>query len=151
MPPKNRENLYIALLSPCALLASAWAVYNFPSQRLDWQLGVLTVVTVFFSSFLRIQLPRTKIHVTISDAAIILSFLLYGGEIALILAMLESGFTSILYKQRGGKIRNKTILVNVVNASVAAFATAMIVRSIYGSAPDVMLTSSPSIEMRPAP
>ena len=142
MPPKNRENLYIALLSPCALLASAWAVYNFPSQRLDWQLGVLTVVTVFFSSFLRIQLPRTKIHVTISDAAIILSFLLYGGEIALILAMLESGFTSILYKQRGGKIRNKTILVNVVNASVAAFATAMIVRSIYGSAPDAMLTGN---------
>jgi len=116
----------------------AWAIFNLPAHRIDWQLGTLTVVTVFFSSFLRIQLPRTNIHVTISDAAIILSFLLYGGEIALILAMLESAFTSVSYKRHGGTIRNKTILVNVVNAVVAVFATTQIVRGFYASAPNVV-------------
>lgn len=135
---RARENLYVAILSPVAVASGAWAVYNFPGERIDWQLGVLTIVTVFLSSFLRIQLPRTKIHVTTSDAAIILSFLLYGGEIALILAVLEAAFTSVSYRRRGGTIRFKTIVVNIVNSAVALFLTALAVRAIAGPAPEFL-------------
>jgi hypothetical protein len=82
MPSNKRlENVYIAILTPVVIGALGWAVYNFPTDRLEWRLAGLSIITVFFSSFLRIQLPRTKIHVTTSDAAIILVFLWYGGEI----------------------------------------------------------------------
>ena len=129
----GRENIYLVLLTPTAAVSAVWAFYNFPLERLDLRLGILTVVTVFFSSLLRIQLPRTKIHVTTSDAAIILSFLLYGGETALILAILESTFTSLSFKYRGGRIRNKTVVINVVNTAVVVFATIMVIRSTFGA------------------
>jgi diguanylate cyclase (GGDEF)-like protein len=134
---KSQENLYISILLPIGVTIAGWAIYHFPAALFDWQLGVLTIVTVFFSSFLRIQLPRTNIHVTTSDVAIILSFLWYGGEIALILAILEATFTSISYRWRGGNIRNKTIAVNILNAAIAVFVTTMLVRIAFGSAPDV--------------
>ncbi len=134
---KSLENIYIALLLPVAVGALGWAVYSFPQERIDWRLGGLTIITVFFSSFLRIQLPRTKIHVTTSDAAIILSFLWYGGETAIILSFLETAFTSVSYRRQGGTIRYKTILVNILIAVVALFITTMIVWAIFGAAPQV--------------
>jgi len=135
---KHLENTYLALLVPVAAGALGWAVWNFPKEHIDWRLAGLTVITVFFSSFLRIQLPRTKIHVTTSDAAIILSLLWYGGETAIILSFLETAVTSFSYKRSGGTIRYKTILVNVVVAVVAVFVTTMIVSLTYGSAPEVI-------------
>src|SRR5262245_50117285 len=109
---RSNENYYIALSLPMAAGAVLWSIYRFPVQAVDWQLVVLGTVTICFSSFLRIQLPRTKIHVTTSDVAIILSFLYYGGEVAIILAVLEAGFTSLSYRLRGGTIKNKTIVAN---------------------------------------
>jgi diguanylate cyclase (GGDEF)-like protein len=135
---KSLENTYLALLVPVAVGALGWAVWNFPKEQADWRLAGLTIVTVFFSSFLRIQLPRTKIHVTTSDAAIILSLLWYGGETAIILAFLETAFTSISYRRGGGTIRYKTILVNVVVAVIAVCVTTLIVHLIYGPAPQVI-------------
>src|SRR5688572_21549584 len=137
-PKRSLENIYISILLPVAVGALGWAIFNFPGERIDWRLGGLAIITVFFSSFLRIQLPRTKIHVTTSDAAIILSFLWYGGETAIILSFLETAFTSISYRRAGGTIRYKTIVVNILVAVVAVFATTMIVRSLFGPAPQVV-------------
>lgn len=138
--PANRklENTYIVLLAPIAIGAICWSLWNFPADRMDWRLGGLAVITVFFSSFLRIQLPRTKIHVTTSDAAIILSFLWYGGEIAILLSFLETAFTTLSYRRSGGTIGYKTIAVNIIIAVVALFATTMVVRGMFGPAPQVM-------------
>ena len=135
---KKLENIYIAMLLPVAAGAIGWAVYSFPSQRMDWRLAGLAVITIFFSSFLRIQLPRTKIHVTTSDAAIILSLLWYGGEVAVILSFLETGFTTFSYRRGGGTIGYKTIVINIMIAVVALFVTTMIVRAIFGPAPLVL-------------
>ena len=135
---KSLENIYIALLLPVVVGALGWAVYNFPGERIDWRLAGLAVVTVFFSSFLRIQLPRTKIHVTTSDAAIILSFLWYGAETAIILSFLETTFTSLNFRRQGGTILRKTILVNILIAVTALAATAVIVRTTFGMATEVM-------------
>ena len=135
---RKLEDIYIAVLLPVAVVALGWAAYSFPYDRVDWRLGGLTIITVFFSSFLRIQLPRTKIHVTTSDAAIILSLLWYGGEIAIILSFLETAFTTYSYRRGGGTIKYKTILVNILVAVVALFTTTMVVRAIFGPAPRVL-------------
>src|SRR5688572_19842906 len=139
-PKRSLENIYISILLPVAVGALGWAIFNFPGERIDWRLGGLAIITIFFSSFLRIQLPRTKIHVTTSDAAIILSFLWYGGETAIILSFLETAFTSFSYRRGGGTIRYKTILVNILIAVVALSATTVVVRVIFGVAPLVIET-----------
>src|SRR3982751_6350504 len=100
----SKEDRYLALLAPLGIVAVAWALYNFPAGRIDLRLGIL--------------LPRINIHVTISDAAIILSFLIYGGEVAILLSILESAFNSLSFRRRGVSIRNKTIVINMLGAFV---------------------------------
>ena len=143
MPPKKSpENIYLSILLPVAVGALAWSIYTFPGERIDSSLAGLAIITVFFSSFLRIQLPRTKIHVTTSDAALILAFLWYGAETAVILSFLESAFTSLSYKQQGGNIRTKTIFVNIVNSVVALFVTTLVVTEIFGPVPETLNTGN---------
>ena len=137
---KSLENAYIALLLPVAVAALGWAIYNFPRELVDWRLGGLAAITIFFGSFLRIQLPRTKIHVTTSDAAIMLSFVWYGGETAIVLSFLETAFTSVTYRRGGGNILYKTILANIVFAVAALAATTLIVFALFGPAPQAIET-----------
>jgi len=133
----KKEDLYLAAIALVSATGATWAILNFPVNRISWHLLILGVVTVFFSSALRIQLPRINIHVTISDAAIILSFLWYGGETSILLAILESAFTSLSFKWRGGRIKNKTIVTNIANAAGAVFLTSIILRSTFGPAPAI--------------
>jgi diguanylate cyclase (GGDEF)-like protein len=127
------------LVNLCAILlllpgagALAWAVYYFPLAKVDLGLGVLSVVMIFFSSYLRIQLPRTKIHLTISDALIIVTLLIYGGEISVLLAALESGSTSINLRRQGVSIKTKTIGLNILISAFSVFITSQITTLIFG-------------------
>ena len=134
---ENREkllNLYPLLLLPVGITAVVWAIYDFPVHKVNGALIALSVVTVFFSSYLRIQLPRTKIHLTISDSLIILSYLLYGGEIAVLIAVLESCFTSFALRRKSLIIRGRTILLNIIIAAICVFATSLLVNYLFGSA-----------------
>nr|MBA3351558.1 EAL domain-containing protein [Blastocatellia bacterium] len=67
-----------------------------------------------------------------------LSFLWYGGEIAIILSFLETAYASFSYRRQGGTIRHKTILINILVAVAALFATTMVVRTVFGPAPQLL-------------
>ncbi|MEP6902128.1 MAG: EAL domain-containing protein, partial [Actinomycetota bacterium] len=133
---------YLSVILPIGLAVLAWAIYGFPAQIVNAGLIALSVVTIFFSSYLRIQLPRTKIHLTISDALIILSLLIYGGEIAVILAALESCYTSLNFRRQGIAIKTKTIYLNVAVAAVSTFLTASVVSYLFNSAETVISAES---------
>jgi diguanylate cyclase (GGDEF)-like protein len=142
---ENKErniNLYLSGILPVGLCAVLWAVYCFPFERVNAGLIALSVVTVFFSSYLRIQLPRTKIHLTISDALIILSLIIYGGEVAVLLAALESFYTSLNFRRQGISIKTKTIFLNVAVAAISTSLTANVADYLFGSAGSVASTGS---------
>ncbi len=138
-------NLCTLLLLPPGLAAIVWAIYFFPLQKVDIGLWVLSVVMVFFSSYLRIQLPRTKIHLTISDALIIVALLTYGGEISILLAALESGSTSLSLRRQGVSIKTKTIVLNVIIAALSVFTTSHVVGYFFGATDS--LPAAPNITM----
>ena len=75
-----RINLYIALLATVALVALCWAVYEFPVTNISAGMALLSAVTIFFGSSLRVQLPGTEIHLTASDAMVFFVMLTFGGE-----------------------------------------------------------------------
>lgn len=137
MEPTDRKdriiNLYLSLLFPMGVAALAWAVWRFPVERVNAPLIVLSIVTIFFGSYLRIQLPRTKIHLTVSDALIFLSLLMYGAEIAVLLAVLEAAFTSINFRRQGVAIKPKTVAINILIAAVSGGVTAFAVGTVFGS------------------
>lgn len=126
------------ILLPLGIAALGWAIWGFPVQRVNTSLIVLSIVTIFFSSYLRIQLPRTKIHLTISDALIFLSLLIYGGEIAVLLAILETTFTSLNFRRQGVAISLKTVAINVLIAAVSGLVTALAVGTLFGTPEEIM-------------
>lgn len=145
---ENKEKyikLYLSVIVPLGACAAAWAIINLPIEKINAGLIALSIVTVFFSSYLKIQLPRTKIHLTVSDALIILSLLIYGGEIAVLLAALESLFTTLNFRRQGTFIKNRTIVLNVAVAAVSAFITATVVHLIF-SAPSQILDGGSNAE-----
>ncbi|HEX9961543.1 MAG TPA: hypothetical protein VGB00_11455, partial [Pyrinomonadaceae bacterium] len=142
---ERNNNVYASVLLPIGFAVLVFSIYSFPFEKISTGLIALAVVTVFFSSYLEIQLPRTKIHLTISDTLILLSLLIYGSEVAVLLAGLESCYTSLRFRSKGINIRTKTIFINVGIASVSTFLTAQVVNLIFGSAEEIVLNGGSTV------
>ena len=123
---------YFAFLLVAGGFAMAWACYTLPIRRLDQGLLLLAIVTVFLGSNLRIQLLRTKIFFTISDALVFLTLLWYGVQAALIVAVLESGFASWNLHREGVTMRGQTAVFNLLVASCGVFATNLALNYLFG-------------------
>ncbi len=130
-------NIFLIVLLPLALSAFITAVYNFPVEKIDLTLAILSVVTVFFSSYLKIQLPRTKIHLTVAEALIFFSLFRYGGEVAVLLAGLETFYNSLKLRLEGVNVKNKTVAINVAIGIVTTFVSAWAMRSFF-TAPETV-------------
>jgi diguanylate cyclase (GGDEF)-like protein len=142
---ERNNNVYASILLPAAFAVLAWSIYSFPFEEINAGLIALAVVTVFFSSYFGIQLPRTKIHLTISDALILLSLLIFGGEVAVLLAGLESFYTSVRFRSKGINIKTKTIFINSAIASVSTFLTAQVVNLLFGSVDEIVKSGGSTI------
>lgn len=126
-------NIFIAVLTPIALAAVIWALRGISADQVDSGVITLAALTVFCSCYLRIQLPRVNLHLTISDGLIILAMLLYGGEIALVIAVVETTLASLNIMRQGVSIRPKTVVLNAYFAALAVFAMAKTVSFVFVS------------------
>lgn len=134
-------NTSLLMLIPPGITAIGWALYNFPVGELGLGLLLLSVVTVFFGAYLRIQISRTNLHLTVSDALIFLSLLVYGGSVAVLLAMIEAGLSSLkLSPTNKSRSRTswRTILTNVLTSGFSTFATAFLVEVFFGRPQQVL-------------
>lgn len=126
-------NIFIAVLTPIALAAIIWALRGISVESIDSGVVTLAALTVFCSCYLRIQLPRVSLHVTISDGLIILSMLLYGGEIGVLIAVVETTLASLNILRQCVAIKPKTIVLNVYFAAIAVFAASKATTYVFGS------------------
>jgi diguanylate cyclase (GGDEF)-like protein len=110
-----------------------YSLVYFPVEKVDVQLIGILLITVFLGQYLHLQLPRTKIHLSISDAMIFVTLILYGIEIAVLLAIFEATVTSLSIKLKGGFLRPVTMGLNAASASIATFATAVTVTYFFVS------------------
>ncbi|MEJ7622865.1 MAG: bifunctional diguanylate cyclase/phosphodiesterase [Pyrinomonadaceae bacterium] len=138
MDSKDRNiNLFVLVLAPVAIAATIWALMGISVERIDAGVITLAALTVFCSSYLRIQLPRVKIYLTISDGLIILCMLRYGGEIAVIVVILETFFASLMFMRQGVTIKPKTILMNTFIAVISVFTATKFVA--FAFSPELIL------------
>ncbi len=110
-----------------------YAIIYFPVRSVDIQLLTIVIGTIFLGQYLHLQLPRAKIHLSISDAMIFVALILYGIEIGVLLAVFEAIVTSLFIKFKGGKISTITICLNGATASVCTFITALLTNYVFGS------------------
>lgn len=113
------------LLIAGGAMVCLWALWFFPRQAADFQLAALFIVAVFFSSALQVQLPNTKIHLSVSDALIFLSVLLYGWQVATLLAAAEVCYGSFRLRRTGTSVKPRTIALNIGLGSVSACLTGL--------------------------
>ena len=135
---EKKINFLLLILLPVALAAVVWALGGLSLERVDAGVITLAALTVFCSIYLRIQLPRVNIHVTISDGLIILAMLLYGGEIAVLIAVIETTFAALNLYRKGLTLKPRTIVTNIVIATIAVFSASKAVSLIFGPT-DVIL------------
>jgi hypothetical protein len=103
-------NIYLWILSVAGAAVCAVSIINLGDEKLDLKFLILAPVTIFFSSYLRIQLPRTKIHLSVSEVLVFYTLFVYGSGAAVLLTGLESLYTSLNLRRQGITIGNKTIL-----------------------------------------
>ena len=123
---------YLLMLTPFGVAALVWALARFPFGRPDAGMAALLILTAVFSSAFRIQLPRTKIHLTLSDTLIFLSFLLYGGEVSVVFAVLGTTCASLVFRRQGVTLTKKTAAINILVAALSTFVSAMAVNLVFG-------------------
>ena len=116
---------FIALL-PITTIALVWSVSGLSSGTLSNPLIFFMIVSVAICSHFRIQLPRTNLHLTVSDTIVVFALIAFGGELAVILTLVASiliaaGFTRPQSRTTFlGSLNN--ISISVVTVLVTAFA-----------------------------
>lgn len=128
----NLKTLILIITIPPAIVVFGFSVYKFPIQDADINLVFLGLTMLILCSFTQIQIPRTKIYVTLSDLFIFITFLTYGGEVATILAMSESLLSCFISLRKGINMKHSTIIINVAIAGITTFITAATATYFFG-------------------
>ncbi len=119
MNTQSKTKFYMWFIISVGFACLSLAVLNFPLQKLDINFFFLFAFTIGFSSRITIKIPRFKSHIAVSDTFIFLVLLLYGGEVAIVLAAIEAFFSS-------WRFCNKKITV-FFNAGAMALSTTIVV------------------------
>ncbi len=75
-------------------LCAAVNLFYLPFQKIDLYFLVLFCLAIGIGSRITIEIPSFKSHISVSDIFVFFALLLYGGEIAVVLAAVEAGFAS---------------------------------------------------------
>lgn len=120
---KVLHNLFSVIVIFAGGAALVWAVTQMSHERVDLGFLLLTVFTLTIASRMQLQFPRSNLVFTFADSMIFLTFLLYGGEFAIILASLEFFTNSVRIKSRKANFPLSSILFNVATISVSTAIT----------------------------
>ncbi len=139
MVPKEQANykvnLYAALVTAVALAAIGGAAYRFPIADVSVAMVAVSLITIFFGSSLRVQIPGTNIYLTVSDAIVFLVLLSFGAEVAVILGASEAAFSSLMIRRKGLAMRWQTVVTNAAISSISVAAAAISLIALFGPPP----------------
>ena len=115
----------IIVLGSAAFLFSA---INVTRAQFDIRFLFLALTTICIGSRITIQIPRLSSHISVSDTFIFLSMLLFGGDVAIMLAAVEALCCSVRLRQM-----RLTITFNTATAALSTFVTVWVLRVSFGS------------------
>ncbi|HEY8559770.1 MAG TPA: EAL domain-containing protein, partial [Pyrinomonadaceae bacterium] len=112
----NREStttfykITIALIGGVCL---SLAAVNLKPEVLNWKFAVVFFFTILIAPRMSIALPRSKFILSFSDSMIFLTFLLFGGEAAIVIASAEIFSNCLYFKFKGVQFPRFAILFNI--------------------------------------
>ena len=124
MNKKHLSSYYKVILIALGALCVGWALIFLPVKAQNLGYLFLLLFSVFISPRLNLILPRSKVSVSFSDALIFLSFLVFGGEAAILAATLEMLANCYHIKRNGNMVFGRyMVLTNTFIASISAAVT----------------------------
>ena len=122
----NREKLlkyFRTTITIAGATCIGFSLLNLPSHAYSWGVLFLFVFSILIAPRLSLAKPHSNITVDFSEALIFLSFLFYGAEAAVLLAVLEKFANCYYNKWKGNiKFRKHTIAVNISISSISTAA-----------------------------
>ncbi|HMF57466.1 MAG TPA: EAL domain-containing protein [Pyrinomonadaceae bacterium] len=109
-------------------LICVYAVTHVRLAHVDMRFLLLAVITLCFGSRIGIEVSRVRVQITVSDTFIFLTMLLYGGELAILLAAAEALCSSFRFSRRPS-----TIFYNGMMLAVSTCATVLVICYLFGS------------------
>ncbi len=125
------SDIYLAVLTLCSIAVCTISVLTFRGEAVNLEFFIVSAAAIFLSPYLRIQLPRTKIHFTVSDVLIFFILLIYGSGAAVLVGTLEMLCMSINFRRKGVIKAKKTILFNITIAAVSTYLTALALNAMF--------------------
>ena len=122
----------------------AFAIRNIDLKIVDWRFLTLFIFTLFIGTRLSLIMPRSKFSISFSDAAVFISFLLFGGETAIILASLEIVISCLWLKYQGAVFNKGMILFNFGMNAVATTITYLALRLVMSGIEITSVTDNTS-------
>jgi diguanylate cyclase (GGDEF)-like protein/PAS domain S-box-containing protein len=132
-------NPFVWLVIALGSAITSFAFSHLPYARLDWGYVGLIVILATCSSRLIVTIPGTKGEITVSDTFLFLTLLVYGGEAAILLAVLDG----VMASTRVAK-KLSTFLFNPAVMACSTFLSNWVMQSLFGydsSAPHRSLTA----------
>ena len=115
---------YMVSVVICGLVCLASAIIWAPLDKVDFQFLVLVCFTIGLGSRVTIPIPQFKSHISVSDTFIFLTLLLYGGELAVILAAIEAVASSWRFCSR-----RLTVWFNAATMAIATTTVVLMLRT----------------------
>ncbi len=126
---RSITRLFIIAVSVIGLSLFAYSTIVVITSPLNFEWVLLSLVTVMLVSRIDIDIPRTTSTVTITDAFIFISVLLYGTHHSVLLAGFDAAICSLHYKNK-----QRVLPFNVAVMSMSVFASSTLTRLAYGNA-----------------
>ncbi|NOT48430.1 MAG: EAL domain-containing protein [Acidobacteria bacterium] len=111
---------YMKAVIFCGILCVSAALYWLPYKVIDLSFLVLFCLTIGVGSRITVQIPKFKSHIAVSDTFIFTALLMYGGEVAILLACAEAFFSSWRFCNRKLTVFFNSAAVAVSTATVYA-------------------------------
>lgn len=145
----NRERISLNFKVGTIVLGAvcvALALFGLPVDAFTWGYLLVLLFSMFVAPRMSLTLPRSKFAISFADAFIFLTFLLYGGKAAIVVAALEMLAHCLYLRSKGFPFGRLMIPTNVsmsaVSTSVTYFIWLMIPR--FGLT-DLGSTSTPHL------
>ncbi len=122
----NRDsisNFYKISIAVLGGICFILALFNLKANTLSWQFSLMLLFAVLIAPRMSITLPRSRFILNFSDSIIFLTFLLFGGEAAIIITTIEMFAFSLYHKLKGVKFSRYTIVFNLGMVAVSTTIT----------------------------
>ena len=128
------------LVIALGVASCAYSAYRLDPGLLDVRFWLLASITIGIGSRLSVHVPRVKSEITVSETFIYLTMLLFDGEAAVLLSLVEGFCTSLRF--------NKKMFHHVFNSNVMAlsyFLTVWALRLCFGSLMQLPTKDAPAV------